>query len=157
MNVAKLTRVYHFSAAHRLHSPYLGDEENRALYRDCNNHAGHGHNYVLSVTLKGSVAPGTGMLFDLVEFDRIVHDRVIRHLDHQFIGAREFPKDVGEGAFISTSEALTHAIWTWLEGAFPQGVYLFRVRLEETGSNHFEYHGEDPPGVTEPPNKEFVT
>lgn len=157
MKVAKLTRVYHFSAAHRLHSPYLGDEENRALYRDCNNHAGHGHNYVLAVTLKGPVEPRTGMLIDLVAFDRLVHDRVIRHLDHQFIGAREFPDDVGEGAFISTSEALTHAIWTWLEGAFARGVLLYRVRLEETGSNHFEYHGEDHPRVTELPIKEIVT
>jgi len=146
VKVATLTRVYHFSAAHRLHSPYLDAAENRALYRDCNNYGGHGHNYVLEVTIKGPVDPRTGMIFDLVQFDRVVHERVIQHVDHQFIGSREFPAGVTEEeAFISTSEVITYQIWSWLLGAFPAGVQLKRIRLEETGSNHFEYRGEDHP------------
>ncbi len=145
MKRATLTRVYHFSAAHRLHSPFLDEAENRALYRDCNNFGGHGHNYVLEVSIQGPVDPRTGMIFDLVRFDAVVQDRVIRHLDHQFIGSREFPSEVGADAFISTSEVVTYQIWTWLMDAFPDGVRLKRIRLEETGSNHFEYRGEDHP------------
>jgi 6-pyruvoyltetrahydropterin/6-carboxytetrahydropterin synthase len=40
-----LTRVESFSAAHRLHSPQLTDEENARVYDKCNNPNGHGHNY----------------------------------------------------------------------------------------------------------------
>lgn len=145
MKLATLTRVFHFSAAHRLHSPFLDEDENRALYRDCNNYGGHGHNYVLEVTIKGPVDPRTGMIFDLVQFDRVVHERVIQHVDHQFIGLRDFPDEIDADAFISTSEVITYQIWTWLMDAFPEGVVLRRIRLEETGSNHFEYQGEDHP------------
>lgn len=144
MTRATLTRVFHFSAAHRLHSPYLDDAENRALYRDCNNYGGHGHNYVLEVSVSGPVDARTGMVFDLMRFDALVQDRVVRHLDHQFIGQRDFSESE-EDAFISTSEVITYQIWTWLMDAFPDGVRLKRIRLEETGSNHFEYRGEDHP------------
>ena len=37
----------------RLHNPALGDEENRTIYGKCNNPHGHGHNYVLEVTVVG--------------------------------------------------------------------------------------------------------
>lgn len=145
MKLATLTRVFRFSAAHRLHSPFLDEEANRALYRDCNNPGGHGHNYVLEVTLKGPVEPRYGMLVDLPLFERIVHERVVTLLDHQFIGVREFGPEPDPDAFISTSEVVTARIWSWLEGAFPQGVTLERIRLEETHNNFFEYQGEDAP------------
>jgi hypothetical protein len=50
-----LTRREVFSAAHRLHSPHLSDEENLQVFGKCNNKNGHGHNYVVEVTLKGEV------------------------------------------------------------------------------------------------------
>jgi 6-pyruvoyltetrahydropterin/6-carboxytetrahydropterin synthase len=143
MKRAALTRVFRFSAAHRLHSPFLDAEANRDLYRDCNNPGGHGHNYVLEVTLKGAVAPRSGMLVDLPLFERIVHERVLLRLDHQFIGVHEFGPEPRPDAFISTSEVVTAMIWSWLEGAFPEGVKLSRIRLQETHNNFFEYQGED--------------
>ena len=39
----------YFSAAHRTHAPRLSDAENRALYGICDNPAGHGHNYRVTV------------------------------------------------------------------------------------------------------------
>ena len=62
-----LTRRYRFSASHRLHNEALSAEENRRLYGKCDNLFGHGHNYVLDVTMAGPVEPETGMVFDLVE------------------------------------------------------------------------------------------
>lgn len=137
----RLGRVYHFSAAHRLHSPHLSDAENLSLYRDCNNPGGHGHNYVLEVLVEGEMDPKLGMIMDLGELDRIVQERVLDRLDHRFIGA----SILGETE-ISTSEAVTHAIWSWLEGALPPHVRLHHVHLEETRSNFFDYQGEDHPG-----------
>ena len=49
----KLTRRYKFCASHRLHAAGLSDEENRAVYGKCNNPYGHGHNYLVEVTLSG--------------------------------------------------------------------------------------------------------
>ncbi len=136
----RLGRVYHFSAAHRLHSPHLSDAENVALYRDCNNPGGHGHNYILELLVKGEMDPALGMVMDVGELDRIVKERVLDRLDHQFIAhlAPEAP--------ISTSESVTYVIWSWLTDTLPAGVLLHRVHLEETRSNFVDYHGEDHPG-----------
>ena len=56
----ELTRRYAFSASHRLHSAALADAENQRIYGKCNNPFGHGHNYVVEVTLTGAVDPATG-------------------------------------------------------------------------------------------------
>jgi len=141
----RMGRVYHFSAAHRLHSPYLSEAENTALYRDCNNPGGHGHNYVLEVMVEGEMDPRLGMVMDLVELDRLVQERVLDRLDHQFIGQRHW-EETPEDAFISTSESVTYVIWSWLEGGLPAHVTLHHVHLEETRSNFFDYQGEDHPG-----------
>lgn len=136
----RLGRVYHFAAAHRLHSPFLSDEENLELYRDCNFAAGHGHNYVLTVVVEGEVAPRTGMIGDLGALDRVVQAQVLDRYDHRFIGQREYAP--GVPAFISTGEEIARQIWAWLVGALPPGLSLSRVKLEETPRNHFEYRGE---------------
>lgn len=149
MATLRLGRVYHFSAAHRLHSPYLSDEENLALYRDCNNPGGHGHNYVLELMVEGPMHPKLGMVMDLGELDRIVQERVLGRLDHQFIEAIR-PGNPDDPAFISTSESVTFAIWSWLDGAFPEPVRLHSLHLEETRSNFFDYQGEDHPGRATP-------
>ena len=72
-----LTRRYRFSAGHRLHNDALTPEENRRVYGKCNNPNGHGHNYLLEVTVSGSIDPATGMIFDLMALDGIVNGRVL--------------------------------------------------------------------------------
>ncbi|MEB3187109.1 MAG: 6-carboxytetrahydropterin synthase [bacterium] len=143
MTRVKVGRIYHFSAAHRLHSPFLDPEENRALYRDCNNPGGHGHNYVLEVIVEGPVASRTGMAVDLVALDEAVKRTVLDRLDHRFIGWHDFPDPLPPEAFISTSEEITRLVWTWLAPVVPAPARLHAIRLEETRSNHFEYAGED--------------
>ena len=49
----ELGRRYRFSASHRLHSVQLSESENRVLYGKCNNPFGHGHNYVIAVSVRG--------------------------------------------------------------------------------------------------------
>jgi 6-pyruvoyltetrahydropterin/6-carboxytetrahydropterin synthase len=141
----RMGRVYHFSAAHRLHSPYLSDAENTVLYRDCNNPGGHGHNYVLEVMVEGEMDAKLGMVMDLGELDRLVQEHVLDRLDHQFIGSMTWD-ETPDQAFISTSESVTYVVWSWLESALPAHVRLHHVHLEETRSNFFDYQGEDHPG-----------
>jgi len=78
-----LTRRYRFSAGHRLHNDALNAEENRRVYGKCNNPNGHGHNYLLEVTVRGAIDPATGMIFDLVALDGIVAERVLDKFDHK--------------------------------------------------------------------------
>ena len=65
MNDAGVTRRYDFAAAHRLHSDHLSEEENWRVYGKCNNPNGHGHNYILYVTVSGPIQPNTGTVTDL--------------------------------------------------------------------------------------------
>ncbi len=131
-----LTRRYRFAAAHRLHSPRLSEEENWRTYGKCNNPYGHGHNYVVEVTVSGPPDPATGMVAHLGELDRFVERQVLETFDHKYLNQEI-------AAFrerVPTSENLCIEIYTRLR-AFP-GARLERVRLEETSLNSFEYAGE---------------
>ena len=131
-----LTRSYSFAASHRLHSPRLGEEENWRTYGKCNNPYGHGHNYVVKVTVSGPVEASTGMVADLGELDRYVEREVLETFDHKYLNEEV-------AAFrdrVPTTENLCIEIYNRLQ-AFP-GARLERVRLEETSLNSFEYAGE---------------
>jgi len=132
----ELTRRYAFSASHRLHSRHLSEEENQTIYGKCNNPHGHGHNYVIEVSLTGPVDPATGMIAHLSQLDAFVQSEVLEPFDHTYLN-----KDVA--AFretVPTTENLCMEIFDRLKG-FP-GARLARIRLEETGRNSFEYAGE---------------
>ena len=132
---AHLTRRYLFSASHRLHSPGMTAEENRATYGKCNNPHGHGHNYALEVTVSGQVDETTGMVCDLVDLDQCVEREVLSryHLENLNV-MKEF------AVTVPTTENLCIEIFEILQRGFPHA-HLERVRLEETMMNSFEYTG----------------
>jgi 6-pyruvoyltetrahydropterin/6-carboxytetrahydropterin synthase len=138
-----LTRRYRFSAGHRLHNDVLSAEENRRVYGKCNNPNGHGHNYLLEVTVAGPIDPATGMVFDLVALDGIVHEHVLDKFDH-----RNLNLDVENfRTRVPTTENLCLEIYDLLrnpieQGAAGQRARLDRVGLEETSLNSFECVGE---------------
>lgn len=82
-HIAFATRTEHFSAAHRLNSPNLSQEENVALYGKCNHPNFHGHNYTLRVTMRGPVDPVTGMVVNTADLKELIHQLVIERLDHR--------------------------------------------------------------------------
>jgi len=134
--VLTLTRGYHFSASHRLHSPHLTDEQNRELFGACNNPHGHGHNYELEVTVGGEMDDRTGMIVDIDALDEIVNREVIERYDHRNLNA-ELPEFADKNP---TSEALLQEIWNRLKPTVP--AELVRVVLRETPRNVFEYTGD---------------
>ena len=89
-----LTRSYRFAAAHRLHSGSLSEEENHSVYGKCNNPYGHGHNYVLEVTVAGPVDPATGMVMELGFLDGTVEREVLERFDqkHLNLDVENFPQ-----------------------------------------------------------------
>lgn len=137
-----VTRVYDFSASHRLHAPALPAEENVRVFGKCNNPAGHGHNYALEVTLRGKPR-ATGELLPAAEFDRIVKAQVVDRWDH-----RHLNEDVEEFRGVNpTAEEIARIAWRRLAAplatAAGEGRRLFRIKLRETERNHVEYYGED--------------
>jgi 6-pyruvoyltetrahydropterin/6-carboxytetrahydropterin synthase len=131
-----LGRQYRFAASHRLHNEKLSADENRRLYGKCNSPYGHGHNYVLELTLTGPVDPATGMIANLGELDPFVQSRVVDAFDHKYLNEElpEFERAV------PTTENLAREIFRRLE-SFPSAK-LERVRIEETSKNSFEYCGD---------------
>jgi 6-pyruvoyltetrahydropterin/6-carboxytetrahydropterin synthase len=133
--IAHLTRRYLFSASHRLHSGKMSSDENRATYGKCNNPYGHGHNYMLEVTVSGPVDPSTGMICNLVDLDHCVEREVLSRYNLENLNTlQEFSQTV------PTTENLCIEIFEILQRTFPHA-HLDRVRLEETMMNSFEYAG----------------
>ncbi len=133
----ELGRRYRFAASHRLHSEQLSEEENSRVYGKCNNPYGHGHNYVLEISVSGVVDPATGMIVNLTDLDGFVEREVIEVFDH-----RSLNEEVA--AFrekVPTTENVCIEIYQRLKH-FPQAK-LERVRIEETSNNSFEYGGEE--------------
>jgi 6-pyruvoyltetrahydropterin/6-carboxytetrahydropterin synthase len=133
----ELGRRYRFAASHRLHSHALSAEENARVYGKCNNPYGHGHNYVLEISVSGTPDPATGMIANLADLDGFVEREVIEAFDHKSLN-----EDVP--AFrtkVPTTENVCREIYQRLKH-FPKA-RLERVRVEETSNNAFEYAGEE--------------
>ena len=133
----RVTRQYRFSASHRLHAPSLNEEENRALFGKCNNPYGHGHDYVLEVSVRGPVDEETGLAVDTSRLDGLVENSVLRDvrttdLNHLPDFAARVPTTENLGGRDGAAGAL-------LAGAFPgQWPTLDKVRIQETRRNRFE-------------------
>ena len=133
----ELGRRYRFAASHRLHSEKLSAKENSRVYGKCNNPYGHGHNYVVEISVSGTVDPATGMIANLADLDGFVEREVIEAFDH-----RSLNEEVA--AFrekVPTTENVCIEIYDRLKH-FPKAK-LERVRIEETANNSFEYAGEE--------------
>lgn len=130
---AYLSRRYVMSASHRLYSGAYSDEENRAVYGKCSNPHGHGHNYVVEVTVGGQVDPVTGMVCNLADLDGCVRQNVLDRFDHSNLNFDEHFT-----AAVPTTENLCIAIYNLLADRFSYAD-LERVRVEETSNNFFEY------------------
>jgi 6-pyruvoyltetrahydropterin/6-carboxytetrahydropterin synthase len=123
----RVTRKVEFSAAHFYHNPSLSAEENRRVFGKCNNPHGHGHNYVLEVTVAGEPDPATGMVLDLKELKDILQREVVDRMDHRHLNY-EVPELAGK---IPTCENVALAIWHLLLPKITRGK-LDRVRLYES-------------------------
>lgn len=134
-----ITRRVEFSASHVCHNPDWTEAENRAIYgADANRH-GHGHNFVVEVTLQGQPDPVTGMVFDLKRLKEILNREVVEPFDHRFLNREVPPFD----RVTPTTENVAIEIWKRIEPLFgPGGVRLHAVRVYETEDLYVDYFGE---------------
>jgi 6-pyruvoyltetrahydropterin/6-carboxytetrahydropterin synthase len=135
----RITRRAEFSASHVCARPELSGAENRSLYGDAANPHGHGHNYVVEVTLDGEADPVTGMLMDLKVLKELINQEVVDPMDHRFLNKEVPPFD----RIVPTAENLAIEIWKRLEPKLRlPNAHLDNVRVFETEDVWVEYAGE---------------
>jgi 6-pyruvoyltetrahydropterin/6-carboxytetrahydropterin synthase len=134
----KITRKVEFSASHVCRNPLLSDGENEALYGAEANPHGHGHNYVVEVTLEGAPDPVTGMVMDLKELKAVLEEKVLDCYDHRFLNYEVPPFD----RVVPTAENIAADIWRRIDPCLSNGrARLDRVRVWETSDYSVDYSG----------------
>lgn len=131
----------HFAAAHRLARPELSQAENEAIYGKCARPNGHGHNYLVDVTVRGQIDPRTGMVCDLAALQSLVDDLVVEPFDHTFLN-----KDVEHFSnCVPTAENIALHIADKLSAPVSAiGARLHKIRLQESPNNAAEVYAEVP-------------
>jgi len=137
MDLVRITRKAHFSAAHRLSRPEWSEERNAEVFGNCSNPNWHGHNYELVVTVEGAIDPETGFVMNLRELKDILEEKVVSDMDH-----RNLNMDVPWLSEVNpTTENLAVSIWNRISESLPSGANLASVIVNETPRNSVEYRG----------------
>lgn len=132
----RLTRNYRFVASHRLHLDHLSEEDNQKLFGKCNNPYGHGHNYVVSITVKGPIDQRTGLAISVADLDALVQHEVIDRYDHRYLNF-DVPDFTSKP---STTENMAfairdHLLAIWQKTLGPGAPQLIDVKVQETKRN----------------------
>nr|CAD7430760.1 unnamed protein product [Timema monikensis] len=118
--------------------PHLNDEDNKLTYGKCNNPNGHGHNYVVEVTLRGPVTTDTGMVMNIHDLKQYMNAAIMDTMDH-----KNLDKDVPYFEnVVSTTENVCIFIWNNLKTLLPNPDSLFEVKIHETEKNIVKYRGD---------------
>ena len=134
-----ITRKVEFSASHVCRVPGLTEEENRGLFGAAANPRGHGHNYVVEVSVAGEPDAVTGMVMDLKELKEILNREIVDPYDHRFLNYETPPFD----HITPTPENIARDIWQRLEGKLGgEARKLHSVRGYETPELFVDYCGE---------------
>jgi 6-pyruvoyltetrahydropterin/6-carboxytetrahydropterin synthase len=124
-----VTRRAEFSASHVCRVDSLSESENQEIFGPAANPHGHGHNYVLEVTLEGDPDPITGMVIDLKDLKQLLEDEIVTPMDHRFLNHEVKPFDT----VIPTTENIAREIWRRLEAQTSKlNASLAKIRLFET-------------------------
>ncbi len=136
---AYLTIQTHFAAAHRLAKESLSQEENEKIYGKCARPNGHGHNYLLDVTVRGEINKRTGMICDLSALQSLVNDLIVEEFDHTFLN-----KDIPYfSKCVPTAENIALHISDKLDNPIRSiGAKLHKIRLQESPNNAAEVYTE---------------
>jgi 6-pyruvoyltetrahydropterin/6-carboxytetrahydropterin synthase len=124
---------FEFAAMHKLWNDDFSEERNLEVFGKCANPAGHGHNYVVEVTVKKPVG-GNG--FGIGDFEKTVDDELIGVLDHKNLNV-----DIAEFSEANpTVENIAASAWNRLAGKFAEAT-LHCVTVWETDRTYCSYYG----------------
>jgi 6-pyruvoyltetrahydropterin/6-carboxytetrahydropterin synthase len=121
-----------FSASHYYYLPELSEAENLQKFGVCSKFPGHGHNYVLFISLLGEVDE-YGMVLNLSDVKHVIKKEVTSQLDYSFLNDAwlEFKET------LPTTENIARVIWQKLTPHLP----VVRVQLFEHPELWADYMG----------------
>lgn len=127
-----VNRRAQFSASHRYWLPELSETENLEKFGLCSKFPGHGHNYVLFISLVGELDE-YGMVLNLSDVKQVIKREVTSQLDFSYLNDvwAEF------GQTLPTTENIARVIWQRLSPHLP----LVRVQLFEHPQLWADYMG----------------
>ncbi|MGK7944283.1 MAG: 6-pyruvoyl tetrahydropterin synthase family protein [Microcystaceae cyanobacterium] len=127
-----INRRAQFSASHRYWLPELDEVQNRQRFGASSWFPGHGHNYVLYISLLGEIDQ-YGMVENLSTVKRVIHQEVTSQLDYSYLNDAwpEFKQT------LPTPENMVRVIWQRLASHLP----LVKIQLFENPELWAEYHG----------------
>jgi 6-pyruvoyltetrahydropterin/6-carboxytetrahydropterin synthase len=124
---------FEFAAMHKLWNDSFTEQRNFDVFGKCANPTGHGHNYVVEVTIKAPVGQGG---LSIGNFEKIVDDKLIKIVDHKNLNV-----DVPEfGKTNPTVENIASFAWNKLVGRFGPAT-LHCVTIWETDRTYCSYYG----------------
>ncbi|MBF2078133.1 MAG: 6-carboxytetrahydropterin synthase [Synechococcales cyanobacterium T60_A2020_003] len=129
-----INRRAQFSASHRYWLPEFSDAENREKFGLCAQAPGHGHNYVLYVSMEGELDE-YGMVLNLSDVKHVIKREVTSQLDFSYLNEvwDEFQHT------LPTTENIARVIWNRLAPHLP----LVRIQLFEHPELWADYEGDD--------------
>jgi len=127
-----IDRRAQFSASHRYWLPELSEAENADRFGLCARAPGHGHNYVLYVSMAGELDE-YGMVLNLSDVKHVIKHEVTSQLDFSYLNDAwpEFQQT------LPTTENIARVIWQRLAPHLP----IVRIQLFEHPELWAEYKG----------------
>ena len=124
---------FEFAATHKLWNEQFSEKKNFEVFGKCANPTGHGHNYIVEVTIKKAADNGN---FCITDFEKIVDDELVRLVDHKNLNAdvAEFEKKN------ATVENIAAFGWEKLAGKFA-AAELSSITVWETDRTYCTYCG----------------
>ena len=136
-----ISRDAHFCAAHKLYNKNWSKEKNEEIFGACANENWHGHNFDMTVTVKGSIDPDTGFVMNFKDLNRIIKKEILEKIDHKNLN---LDVDFMQGK-LTSCENLIVEIWKILkikiERKTNDRCSLHCIKLKETNNNYAEYYG----------------
>jgi len=127
-----LSEKFEFAAAHKLWNERFSEQQNIEVFGRCANPAGHGHNYVVEVTVKWPA----GQNLRASDFEKVVHQELIKAIDHKNLN-----EDVPEFRKTNpTVENIAVFAWNKLIGRFGNAA-LHCVTVWETDKTYSSFYG----------------
>ena len=138
MNTKEPGRLYfsekfEFAATHKLWNDRFSEPENLKTFGKCANPTGHGHNYLVEVTVQ---TPAEGPALEIGEFERVVDSQLVQLVDHKNL-------NLDVAAFherIPTVENIAVFAWERLAGKFDHA-QLHCVTVWESDRTYCSYYG----------------
>ncbi|MFC1763191.1 6-carboxytetrahydropterin synthase [Planctomycetota bacterium] len=132
--MAYFSERFEFAAMHKLWNDRFSEEKNFEVFGKCANPAGHGHNYVIEVTVKVT----NDQDIDMHGFEKVVYERLINLLDHKSLNVDiEHFKTVNP-----TMENIAKFSWDRLNGQLEPAL-LHDVTVWESDRTSCSYRGPD--------------